>query len=79
MRRSFLSLVRTGLVGLCLAAIAASSGCRSHDYTLSPARPQPDVTNVVQKPVYPVEGTKPLFLGGYAGGFYGSSSLRGGR
>jgi hypothetical protein len=79
MRRSFLLLVRTGSVGLGFIGIAASSGCRSQESGLSPFRPRPDVTNVVQKPVYPVEGTKPLYLGGYAGGFYGSTSLRGGR
>jgi hypothetical protein len=79
MRRSFLSHIRFGTVGLSVLGIAASPGCRSHDYSLTPTRPRPDVTNVVQKPIYPVEGTKPLYLGGYAGGFYGSSSLRGGR
>lgn len=75
MKSSLDSRGRTGLLALCSLAVAASGGCRSYDST----RPRPDVTNVVQKPVYPVEGTKPLYLGGYAGGFYGSTSLRGGR
>jgi hypothetical protein len=79
MKTSLIHGVRTGLLALGSLAILATSGCRSQDSSLLPSRPRPDVTNVVQKPVYPVEGTKPLFLGGYAGGFYGSSPLRGGR
>jgi hypothetical protein len=79
MKRSSVSSFRAGIIGLSVVATTAVCGCRSRDSGLSPTRPSPDVTNVVQKPVYPVEGTKPLFLGGYAGGFYGSSTLRGGR
>ena len=32
--------------------------------------PQPDTTNVVQRPTYEVEGEKTLYLGGYAGANY---------
>lgn len=33
--------------------------------------PRPGTTRVVQRPGYPVEGTKPLYLSGYAGANYG--------
>jgi hypothetical protein len=36
-------------------------------------REQPDSRYVTQRPVYAVEGTKPLYLGGYAGAYYGPS------
>jgi hypothetical protein len=77
MQRSSLHHVRNGLLGLAMLTTIASGGCRSHSSSLGPSKPSPDVTNVVQKPTYQVPGTKPLFLGGYAGAFYGSSPLSG--
>jgi hypothetical protein len=53
----------------CLAiAISFASGCASDGSGLASRRS--DSTNVVQRPTYQVEGTKPLFLGGYAGANY---------
>lgn len=31
---------------------------------------RPDTTRIAQRPTYPIEGTRPLFLGGYAGANY---------
>ncbi len=62
--------VRPLFAGLAIAA-SFTSGCASDRAGLAP-HPfgQSDVTNVVQRPTYEVEGTKPLFLGGYAGANY---------
>ena len=48
-------------LSLLLAPVLA--GCSSDRMV----RPQPDTTNVVQRPTYEVEGKKTLYLGGYAG------------
>jgi hypothetical protein len=52
-------------------ALSSASGCASDrsGLTSSPSGGA-DSTNVVQRPTYEVPGTKPLFLGGYAGANY---------
>lgn len=35
---------------------------------------RPDATRIAQRPVYPIEGTRPLYLGGYAGANYDRAS-----
>jgi hypothetical protein len=59
------------LAGLAIAAGLVASGCASDRSSLesSPHR-RPDISNVVQRPTYEVEGTKPLYLSGYAGANY---------
>jgi hypothetical protein len=64
MRRT---LLRPLLASLAIT-VGFASGCASHQSNL--ASGGPDSRIVVQRPVYPVEGTKPLFLGGYAGANY---------
>jgi hypothetical protein len=61
--------LRALFAGLAIA-LSLASGCASDRSGLvSPFR-RSDSTNVVQRPTYEVEGTKPLFLGGYAGANY---------
>ena len=55
------------LIGLVFLLAAVAPGCAWDRVE----RPCPDTTNVVQRPTYPVEGTKPLYIGGYAGAYYG--------
>ena len=51
--------------------LSLASGCASDRSGLASAPSgRSDSTNVVQRPTYEVEGTKPLFLGGYAGANY---------
>jgi hypothetical protein len=66
----FRARVRLLFAGLAIA-ISSASGCASDRTGLasSPSR-RSDSTNVVQRPTYEVEGTKPLYLGGYAGANY---------
>jgi hypothetical protein len=57
---------RVCLVGLALAVGPLVAGCSSdRSYRL-----QPDITNIVRRPIYEVEGDKTLYLGGYAGANY---------
>jgi hypothetical protein len=63
----------TRLLGLSLLLAPVLTGCSSHHMV----RPQPDTTNVVQRPVYEVEGTRPFYLGGYAGASYDRSAIPG--
>ena len=57
---------RVCLIGLALAVGPLVAGCSSdRSYRL-----QPDVTRIVQRPIYEVEGPKTLYLGGYAGANY---------
>jgi hypothetical protein len=57
---------RVCLIGLALAVGPLVAGCSSdRSY-----RPQPDTTNVVQRPTYDVDGAKTLYFGGYAGANY---------
>jgi len=58
---------RGRLIGLAFLLAAIAPGCAWDRVD----RLRPDMTNVVQRPTYPVEGTKPLYLGGYAGANYG--------
>jgi hypothetical protein len=62
--------VRQLFAGVAIA-MSFASGCASDRSGLasSPSR-RSDSTNVVQRPTYEVEGTKPLYLGGYAGANY---------
>ena len=54
------------LIGLAIATGLCVTGCSSdRSYRL-----RPDRTNVVQRPVYDTDGTKNLYLGGYAGANY---------
>lgn len=54
------------LIGLAFVLASVAPGCaRDRAYC-----PRPDTTNVVQRPIYPVECTKPLYIGGYAGASY---------
>lgn len=57
---------RVCLIGLALAVGPLVAGC-SWDRSY---RPQPDTSNVVQRPTYEVDGAKTLYLGGYAGANY---------
>jgi hypothetical protein len=52
-----------GLIGCVLPWLP---GCASNR-DLGPDR---DTTRVAQRPTYPIEGTRPLYLGGYAGANY---------
>jgi hypothetical protein len=53
-------------IGIAAALGLFGGGCSSdRSY-----RPRPDRTNVVQRPTYEDEGTKTLYLGGYAGADY---------
>jgi hypothetical protein len=62
--------LRPLFAGLAIA-ISFDSGCASNHSGLVPSPSgQSGSTNVVQRPIYEVEGTKPLFLGGYAGANY---------
>ena len=54
---------RGPLIGLAFLLAAIAPGCAWDRVD----RCRPDATNVVQRPTYSVEGTKPLYLGGYAG------------
>lgn len=57
---------RVRMVGLAIAVGPLLAGCSSdRSYRL-----QPDITNIVRRPVYEVEGDKTLYLGGYAGANY---------
>jgi hypothetical protein len=52
-------------------ALGSASGCASDGTGLGSSHSRrSDATNVVQRPTYEVEGTKPLYLGGYAGANY---------
>ncbi len=64
---------RTRLLGLSLLLAPALAGCSSDRMV----RPEPDTTYVAQRPTYAVEGTKPLYLGGYAGATYHPSAIPG--
>ena len=65
---------RVCLIGLALAVGPLVAGCASdRSY-----QPQPDTTNVVQRPTYDVDRTKTLYFGGYAGANY-DSDVRPGR
>ncbi len=61
--------VRTGLIGLAVGLWPFVSGCTSDHF----GRSESDTPYVVQRPTYAIEGTKPLYLGGYAGATYGPS------
>jgi hypothetical protein len=65
----FRSRVRPLFASLAIA-ISLASGCASDRSSLASPSGQSDSTNVVQRPTYEVEGTKPLYLGGYAGANY---------
>jgi hypothetical protein len=60
---------RFRLIGLALVPALLASGCAWE----RPVGESPDANRVVQRPTYPIEGTKPLYLGGYAGAYYGPS------
>jgi hypothetical protein len=55
-------------IALVLAIGPLVAGCASE----RSVRPQPDSTNVVQRPTYEVDRAKTLYLGGYAGANYES-------
>ena len=57
---------RGRLVGLAFVLAAIAPGCAWDRVNC----PQPDTVNVVQRPTYSVGGTKPLYVGGYAGANY---------
>lgn len=57
---------RAGLIALGLAIGPLLPGCASDRMVC----PQPDSTNVVQRPTYEVDRAKTLYLGGYAGANY---------
>ncbi len=59
-----------GLLGL------ASPACQSPAGVHWGWREPPDATNVTYRPAYEWPGTKPLYLGGYAGADYGPSRPR---
>jgi hypothetical protein len=61
------SIRRVGLLCFALLWGSLASGCAWE----RPTGEQPDVSRVVQRPTYAIEGTKPLYLGGYAGAYYG--------
>ncbi|QEH33949.1 hypothetical protein OJF2_24810 [Aquisphaera giovannonii] len=50
---------------LCVLAFSLA-GCASH----RGLRTAPDSQNVVQRPVYPAPGSRPFYIGGYAGADY---------
>jgi hypothetical protein len=58
------------LIGCSILIAPLVCGCASEPSV----RPQPDSSNVVQRPVYLVPDTKPLYLGGYAGANYEPSA-----
>ncbi len=60
---------RLRLLGLALVPGLLASGCAWE----RPMGEGPDLNRVVQRPTYAIEGTKPLYLGGYAGAYYGPS------
>ena len=66
MSRTALLAGRVCLIGLAIATGACVTGCSSDRSYLR----RPDRTNVVQRPVYDADGTKNLYLGGYAGANY---------
>jgi hypothetical protein len=55
-----------GRIVLYVGCALLGSGCAGN----RSYRPLPDNTNVVQRPVYDVDRSKTLFLGGYAGANY---------
>jgi hypothetical protein len=66
-------LCRRGLIGLTILMGMLAPGCAWE----RPAGEAPDMSRVVQRPTYAVEGTRPLYLGGYAGAYYGPSLIGG--
>jgi hypothetical protein len=54
------------LFGLIAFLGACGSGCVGDRHYGS----APDTTRIAQRPTYPIEGTRPLYLGGYAGANY---------
>jgi hypothetical protein len=54
------------LIGLSVLVAPLFCGCASE----TAVRPEPQGSRVVQRPVYAVPDTKPLYLGGYAGANY---------
>jgi hypothetical protein len=65
----FQARARPLFAGLAIA-VSFASGCASDRSGLASPSRRSDSTNVVQRPTYEVEGTKPLYLGGYAGANY---------
>jgi hypothetical protein len=64
-------ICRAGVLALALLPGFLVSGCAWE----RPTGDEPDMSRVVQRPTYPIEGTKPLYLGGYAGAYYGPSGI----
>src|SRR5258708_7613523 len=61
----FRTRVRLVFAGLAIA-LGSASGCASDGSGLGSSHSRrAGTTNVVQRPTYEVEGTKPLYLGGY--------------
>ncbi|MFO0892996.1 MAG: hypothetical protein U0790_28155 [Isosphaeraceae bacterium] len=58
--------LRPFVLGLAATVVALIPGCASHRSMGQP----PDATRIAQRPTYPIDGTRPLFLGGYAGANY---------
>jgi hypothetical protein len=54
------------LLGIVASLAVCLPGC-AWDRTFGADR---DTTRVAQRPTYPIEGTRPLYLGGYAGANY---------
>jgi hypothetical protein len=53
-------------IGLAVSLGLLAGGCSSDRWS----RPRPDRGYIVQRPAYDVDGTKNLYLGGYAGADY---------
>jgi len=65
MRSKYTQTLPVGLLCVSVALVGMLPGCASQ--RIGPA---PDATRIAQRPTYPIEGTRPLFLGGYAGADY---------
>jgi hypothetical protein len=61
-----------GLLGVIVLAVAVPA-CNAPGGMQLPwvRRSYPDSTNVVQRPVFPLPQSRPLFVSGYAGASYG--------
>lgn len=66
MSPKFMILSRLGALGLLASLGLMLAGCAG-DRNLGA---RPDASRIAQRPTYPVEGTRPLYLGGYAGANY---------
>jgi hypothetical protein len=70
--------LRVGLYIVCLGMGLMNAGCASDRSWFSSWRGQgPETPYVVQRPSYAIEGTRPLYLGGYAGANYRPYALPG--